>query len=154
MLKIGFCFSPAYVGYIITDDSKKLHQKEQSMKKNWFELAAVIAMVAVISICLVGCKQDTYEVGSIGVGGDFKTKYNKGEALDLTGLIVFATYYQTGNGVAAGGYGSGDTKTVTGYTTVPEDGTILNEAGTQEVTVRYTEGGITVITIFEVDVSE
>jgi len=54
-----------------------------------------------------------------------KAVYFAGEALDLTGMVVTATY------------NNGDTTTVTGYTTVPAAGTILNTVGVQTVTVNY-----------------
>jgi hypothetical protein len=54
-----------------------------------------------------------------------KTVYTVGEQLDLTGLVISATY------------NSESSKPVTGYTTSIADGATLNEAGTFTVTVSY-----------------
>ena len=68
----------------------------------------------------------TPEVTGISItGAPAKTDYFVGEALDLAGLEVTASYSDGGNVV------------VTGYTTSPENGSILNAAGTVTVTVQY-----------------
>ena len=71
-----------------------------------------------------------------------KTQYFTGETLDLTGLVVTASY----DGESS--------KPVTGYMVSPEAGSVLNEAGTVTVTVTYTEGDVTQTATFEVTVSE
>ena len=69
-----------------------------------------------------------------------KTEYFVGDTLDLAGLAVTATY-------------SDDTaKAVTGYTTDPANGAVLNTAGIHAVTVSYTEGGVTRTASFDVTV--
>ncbi len=68
---------------------------------------------------------------SIAVGGmPSKTAYTVGEALDLSGLIIVASY------------SDGSSSVVAGYTTSPANGTRLGTAGTQTVAVNYTEGGV------------
>ena len=61
-----------------------------------------------------------------------KTEYNDGEALDMTGIAVTATYT------------SGATATVTGSVTFsPANGSTLSGVGTKNITVSYTENGVT-----------
>jgi len=67
--------------------------------------------------------------------------YTVGETLDLTDLVVTATYSDT------------TTKGVTGYTTAPASGSTLDTAGTISITINYTEGGVTKTTSFEVQVN-
>jgi hypothetical protein len=66
--------------------------------------------------------------------------YQVGETLDLSGLIVIARYAFS------------DTVEITGYTTIPADGSILNTPGKIEVTVNYTEGDYTKTTTFNIRV--
>jgi ABC-type cobalamin transport system permease subunit len=68
-----------------------------------------------------------------------KLEYNLGNALDLSGMYVTATY---NNG----------SKPVTGYTTVPANGTVLNAVGPVTVTVSYSEGDVTKTDSFAVSV--
>ncbi|MDR0492531.1 MAG: bacterial Ig-like domain-containing protein [Nitrososphaerota archaeon] len=70
-----------------------------------------------------------------------KLVYIKGELLDLTGLIVTATY------------NDGSTKTGIAYTTSPVDGSVLNVVGLQNITVNYVEGGISKTVSFLVTVN-
>jgi len=70
-----------------------------------------------------------------------KTVYTKGEALDITGLTVTASY------------SNGSSKAVTGYTTSQVNGAILNKEGTQTITVSYTEGNIVKTAGFSVTVN-
>jgi hypothetical protein len=70
-----------------------------------------------------------------------KTVYVVGDTLDLTGLAVTAIY------------SDGSSAAVTGYTTNPVNGTVLNTAGTITVTVTYTEDGVTVTASFIVTVN-
>ncbi|MCL1897702.1 MAG: bacterial Ig-like domain-containing protein [Micrococcales bacterium] len=72
-----------------------------------------------------------------------KTAYIAGEALDLTGLEVTATY------------SDGSTAVVTGsVTTSPAAGTALNTVGSQTVTVTYSEAGRTRVTTFTIEVAQ
>ena len=82
------------------------------------------------------------ELTGITVAGPTMTTYTVGESLDLTGLVVTATY------------DDGSSKEVTGYVTSPADGTVLDTIGSQTVTVSYTEGGITMTATFTVTVEE
>ena len=82
------------------------------------------------------------ELTGITVAGPTMTTYTVGESLDLTGLVVIATY------------DDGSSKEVTGYVTSPADGTVLDTVGSQTVTVSYTEGGVTMTATFTVTVEE
>ena len=69
-----------------------------------------------------------------------KTSYYVGDTLDTAGLTLTATY------------ASGKTETISsGYICSP---TALNTAGTQTITVSYTEGGVTKTATFTVTVVE
>ncbi len=70
-----------------------------------------------------------------------KTDYTVGETLDLTGLVVTATYTDK------------TTKEVTGYVATPDTGTALDTEGPQTITISYTEGDITKETTFTVQVT-
>lgn len=70
-----------------------------------------------------------------------KTAYNKNETLDLTGMVVTATFT------------SEQTVAVTGYTTSPAAGAALSTLGNQTVTISYTERGVTKKASFTVSVS-
>ena len=58
-----------------------------------------------------------------------KVSYSDGEALDLTGMVVEATYKGNHSGVS-------ETRVITGYTTVPANGATLSTSDT-EVTVSF-----------------
>lgn len=60
-----------------------------------------------------------------------KRNYTKGEALNLSGMVVKATF------------NSGNSAVVTSYTTSPANGSALSTTGTITVTVSYTENGVT-----------
>ncbi len=66
-----------------------------------------------------------------------KTAYVRGEALNLTGLVVTGTF------------SDGTSRAVRSYTTNPANGTVLNEVGEQEIVVTYKE----VTTSFKVTVA-
>ncbi|MCL2477690.1 GLUG motif-containing protein [Candidatus Bathycorpusculum sp.] len=70
-----------------------------------------------------------------------KIVYVEGEVLDLSGMIVTATY------------SNGDTRPVTSYTTNPVDGAVLDSVGMQTVTISYTENGETKTADFTVMVN-
>jgi len=70
-----------------------------------------------------------------------KIDYAVGDPLDLTGMIVTATY------------SDGSTANVTGFiTTDPSDGAALDTAGTTTVTITYTEDSVTETTTQDVAV--
>ena len=56
-----------------------------------------------------------------------KTAYTRGEALNLTGLVVNATF------------SDGTSRAVHSYTTDPANGTVLNEVGEKDIVVTYKE---------------
>lgn len=71
------------------------------------------------------------------------TKYVPGGILNLSGIVVTATY------------NNGTTENITSECTFsPAEGTQLDELGTQTVDISYTDGEITKTTTFSVDVSE
>ena len=69
-----------------------------------------------------------------------KTDYVKGDTLDLTGLVITATYDKT-------------TENVTNYTTSPASGSTLSTLGEVTVTISYTERGITKTASYTIKVS-
>lgn len=70
-----------------------------------------------------------------------KTSYTVGDTLDLSGMVVTASY------------SDGSTAPVTQYTTAPAGGSTLDTAGTITVTVSYTKDDVTQTTTFDVQVS-
>lgn len=60
-----------------------------------------------------------------------KRNYTKGETLNLSGMVVKATF------------NSGNSAVVTSYTTSPANGSTLSTIGTITVTVSYSENGVT-----------
>ncbi|MCL1975629.1 MAG: bacterial Ig-like domain-containing protein, partial [Firmicutes bacterium] len=70
-----------------------------------------------------------------------KKDYFVGEAFNTAGMIVTAKY------------SDGSSKAITGFTTAPANGAILNNAGAQNVMVSYTEEGITKTANFTVTVN-
>lgn len=82
-------------------------------------------------------------IAGLSLSGDYKTTYNVGDALDLTGLEVAATL------------GDGTSVAVSGFTTDPAAGSVLATAGTQDVTVTYGQASasftVTVVSTFSAD---
>jgi len=70
-----------------------------------------------------------------------KKAYTEGEMLNLSGLVVTASY-SDGSGAA-----------VTGYISSPADGSTLTTTGTITVTISYTDGGVTQPATFTVTVT-
>lgn len=70
-----------------------------------------------------------------------KTDYQVDDVLDLSGLVVTATYSDD------------STNDVTGYTTTPAADAVLDEEGPITIAVSYTEGGITKTDSFIVQVT-
>lgn len=72
-----------------------------------------------------------------------KLEYIQGESLDLTGIVVTATY------------SNGNTANVTHECVFyPSHGTVMSDLGTQSVDISYTEDGVTKTTAFYVTVSD
>ena len=87
---------------------------------------------------------DYEEESIIGILVDTESvrlEYTIGETLDLNNLIVNAIY------------GDGSSRSITGFTTDPENGAILDTLGTITVTVSYFEDGIEKTTTFTIDVA-
>lgn len=74
-----------------------------------------------------------------------KTSYDQGDTLDLTGIVVTAT--KTSDLLSPV-----TTEVTSSCTFSPADGATLSKAGTQTVTVSYTEDGVTKTTTFNVTV--
>lgn len=73
----------------------------------------------------------TRVLSSIGVSAPTKTTYYKGDALNLSGAVVTATF------------NSGRTEVVTSSATFsPANGSILSSFGTQTITATYTENSV------------
>ena len=73
----------------------------------------------------------TRVLSSISVSAPTKTTYYKGDALNLSGAVVTATF------------NSGRTEVVTSSATFsPANGSILSSFGTQTITATYTENGV------------
>jgi len=70
-----------------------------------------------------------------------KTTYTVGELLDISGLVVTATYSDA------------TTAAVTGYTTTPAGGSALATEGATDITVTFTEGDATKTATFTVQVN-
>ena len=91
-----------------------------------------IFIITLISIILFfNCKIDTNisakesSIEEIKILQEpYKTKYKKGERLDLTGLVVVAVY------------SDGSEETITDFTTFPAEGEKLDYVGTKEVAIR------------------
>ena len=79
------------------------------------------------------------ELSSISIAKNpNKMEYRVGESFDSNGMVVKATY------------SDGSNREITGYTCSP---TILNNAGSQKITVSYTEGSVTRTTYLTVTVN-
>ncbi|NLA87420.1 MAG: hypothetical protein GX847_09130, partial [Clostridiales bacterium] len=70
-----------------------------------------------------------------------KIEYVVGDTLDLSGIVVTASYTDE------------TTKEVTSYKATPDTGTALETEGPQTITISYTEGEITKETTFTVQVT-
>lgn len=70
-----------------------------------------------------------------------KAIYTLGDTLDLTGLVITATYSDS------------TTKPATGFTTSPSEGSTLSTEGTITVDVTYTEASVTKTTTFVIQVN-
>gem|GEM_PF-3062686 len=70
-----------------------------------------------------------------------KTTYFVGDTLDLTDMVVTATYSDA------------STEIITNYSTDPADGAILDNVGTTTVTISYTEGDVAKTTSFTITVN-
>ncbi|MBR1379694.1 MAG: bacterial Ig-like domain-containing protein [Bacteroidaceae bacterium] len=78
------------------------------------------------------------ELVSIDISGTYDTEFDKGDEFNHTGMTVTATY------------GNGDTQDVSASASF--SGYDMSTAGTQTVTLSYTEGGVTKNTSYEITV--
>ena len=86
-------------------------------------------------------KAGTVVLTGIGISNPARTEYFVGETLDLSGMTVTALY------------SDGSTVNITGYTTDPANGSILNVAGSHILKVSYNENGITETSNFAISVT-
>ena len=120
-------FSPS-AGTVVYEDTSKI-----TVTWTWSELGTPMTYTTNQQITV------TRVLSSISITTQpTKTSYVKGETLDLSGMVVKATF------------NSGATANVTGYTGSP---TTLSTVGTQTVTVSYTENGVTKTATFSVTVT-
>jgi hypothetical protein len=97
----------------------------------------VIGAVSVAAYLVLADEEKTCKGIVVSENPD-KTSYSVGDPLDLSGMVVTATY------------SDGSTKTITDYLTTPADGSVFKVIGTQTVFVAYAEDGKTVLTMFDV----
>lgn len=111
-------FSPA-AGTVVYEDTDKITVTWVWDKANiTYQTSQPITVARVLSAITISTQPT-------------KRSYAQGDKLDLSGMVVRATYT------------SGKTAIVTGYTTNPANGSALSTTGTVTVTVSYTEGGVT-----------
>lgn len=111
-------FSPS-AGTTVYEDTTKINVTWVWDKANiTYETSQAITVTRVLSSIAIATQPT-------------KRNYTKGETLNLSGMVVKATF------------NSGNSAVVTGYTTSPVNGSTLNTIGTITVTVSYTENGVT-----------
>lgn len=118
------------VSFTVTEDAGYRHNFPTFSGEGNIELSAgVYTLENVRSAGTVGVTFTELEVVSIAVTSHpDKTEYTVGERLDLDGMEVTATYE------------NGDTAVITsGYTVSPANNSLLSTAGTQDITVTYTQ---------------
>jgi hypothetical protein len=126
---------------ITPDDGKQL--KAGALKYNDVDITGTTFIMPAEDVTITAEFEDKPVVlESIAVTSQpAKTTYDVGETLDLSGLVVTATY------------SDGTSTAVTGYTATPADGSTLDTEGTISITVSYTEGNVTKTTTFDVQVN-
>jgi uncharacterized repeat protein (TIGR02543 family) len=132
-----FGFIPLLGNYSKGECMKSISTKS-ARKPSIGLLAVLVALAFLFTACPPG--GDTSKtLASIAITTHpTKTTYTMGESLNMAGMVVRATYT------------NGTTATVTGYTT---SGFSSTTAGTQTVTVSYSEDGVTKTATFTVMVS-
>ncbi len=111
-------FSPS-AGTIVYEDTTKINVTWVWDKMNiTYQTSQAITVTRVLSSIAI-TTQPT------------KRNYTKGETLNLSGMVVKATF------------NSGNSAVVTSYTTSPANGSTLSTIGTITVTVSYSENGVT-----------
>lgn len=130
------------ISLTVTPDTGK-QLKDGTLKYNDTEITGTTFVMPAEDVTITAVFEDKPVLESIAVTTQpTKKAYTVGEALDLTGLEVTATYSDGSSGV------------VTGYTTSPAGGSTLDTIGTVIITVSYTEGDVTMTTTFDVQVNE
>lgn len=130
------------ISLTITPDTGK-QLKAGTLKFNDTEITGTTFIMPAEDVIITAEFEDKPVLESIAVTTPpTKTAYTVGESLDLSGLVITATYSDESSRV------------ITEYTTTPEAGSTLDEAGTVSVTVSYTEDEITQNASFDVEVSE
>ena len=115
--------------------------------KNAVKVLTVIVLAAVIGFGVTGCEQPTDSSTAKTLTGitlntdSVKKAYVQNETLNLSGLVVTATY------------SDGSSAAVAEYTANPANGTTLSEIETKTVTVSYTEEAVTKTADFSVTVT-
>ncbi len=126
---------------VTPDEGKQL--KNDTLKYNDTDITGTTFVMPAEDVTITAEFEDKPVLESIAVTTPpAKTSYTVGEVLDLTGLVVTATYSDGSSGV------------VTEYSTLPASGSTLDTAGTLTITVSYTEGDVTKTTTFDVLVNE
>lgn len=126
----------------VTPDAGK-QLKAGTLKYNDADITGTTFIMPAENVTVTAAFEDkTVTLESIAVTAPpTKSTYTVGEAMDLSGLVVTATYSDD------------STKAVTGYATTPDGNSTLSTAGTVTVDVTYTEGGVTKTTTFTVQVN-
>jgi hypothetical protein len=111
---------------------------QQTVAVNYTEDGKTVAVTFSVTVKTISVEKTLDSISATTYPD--KMEYTEGEALDLTGLVVTACY------------SDGSKEAVTGYSTTPEAGTVLDTAGEYDIIVSYTEDGKTVTTKFSVTV--
>ena len=117
-------FSPAS-GAVVYEDTTKITASWEWEGTITYQASQSITVTRVLSSIAITTKPT-------------KTSYTKGEALDLSGMVVTATF------------SSGKTASVTSYTTSPAAGSAVTTVGASTVTVSYTENSVTKTASFSI----
>ena len=136
--KIGMPTSPTYTYYITTDNTNYGSPAATDVSTNSYEFTGLTPNTTYyikvtskdkadnIGEGLATIKTETLILDSISMSGLTKTEYNVGESLDLSGVVVTATYT------------NGETENVTANVTfTPENGTVLTTAGDITLQASY-----------------
>jgi len=125
--------------------------KEYFMKKiiKGLGIAAFIGLSLFgFAISLTGCPEPIDTAQDVKLTGitlniySVKKSYNQGDTLDLSGLVVTASY------------SNNTSKAVTNWTASPANGAVLSTTGTTTVTVSYTESDVAKSETFAVTVAD
>jgi hypothetical protein len=125
----------------VTPDTGKM-LKEGTLKYDDVDITGTSFIMPAKNVTISAIFEDIPTLESIAVTTQpTKTEYTVGEALDLGGLVITATYSDASITV------------VTEYTTSPSGGSVLDTEGVTTVSVSYTEGEVEKNTTFTVKVN-